>query len=108
MGLVRAFLHAGAHAVLVSQWAVEDFPTFLLIYHFYRELEGHANPNLGKLLHEAQTWLCNLTAIEARHLKESLATDIFPLSQDSLETYPPDARPFAHPRYWAAFVLVGK
>jgi CHAT domain-containing protein len=107
MGLVRAFLNAGAQAVLVSQWAVEDFPTFLLIDRFYRGLATHANADLGKLLHEAQRWLRNLTAAEARKLEESLATDIFPL-QYSLEIYSPNTRPFAHPRYWAAFVLVGK
>lgn len=43
IGLTRALLHAGARAVIVSQWAVNDVSTALLMAGFYREL-GRGRP----------------------------------------------------------------
>lgn len=38
VGLVQAFLHAGAGSVLASLWPVEDRATAQLMQHFYRQL----------------------------------------------------------------------
>lgn len=105
MGLVRAFLYAGARALLVSQWPVEDLPTFLLMWRCYHELQ-HASP--AAALQTAQIWLRELTAGAARTILAHLAID-GELAHESatLADLPPDARPFAHPRCWAAFVLIG-
>ncbi len=43
MGLTRAFLYAGADAVVISLWPVEDRATRELMTGFYRRLE-HADP----------------------------------------------------------------
>ncbi|WP_328946065.1 CHAT domain-containing protein [Streptomyces sp. NBC_00250] len=43
IGLTRALLHAGARAVVVSQWAVNDVSTALLMTGLYREL-GSGRP----------------------------------------------------------------
>ncbi|MFE5487988.1 CHAT domain-containing protein [Streptomyces sp. NPDC056527] len=43
IGLTRALLHAGARAVIVSQWAVNDVSTALLMAGLYREL-GRGRP----------------------------------------------------------------
>lgn len=90
LGLVRAFLRAGAKAVLVAQWPVADWPTFWLMSRFY-ELLNEMGP--AGALQAAQQWLRNVPAGE---LPRSPAPDW------------PDAsgRPFAHPRYWAAFTLI--
>ncbi|UCC71645.1 MAG: CHAT domain-containing protein [Gemmatimonadota bacterium] len=40
VGLVRAFLYAGAHSVLASLWPVDDRATALLMERFYTGLEG--------------------------------------------------------------------
>jgi CHAT domain-containing protein/Tfp pilus assembly protein PilF len=40
-GLSRAFLFAGSSSVLVSLWAVADYPTALLMTNFYRYLRDH-------------------------------------------------------------------
>jgi CHAT domain-containing protein len=37
-GLSRAFLYAGAGAVIVSMWPVADYPTALLMSHFYSHI----------------------------------------------------------------------
>lgn len=42
IGLLRAFLYAGAESVVGSLWEVEDISTAILMRQFYRELEaGH-------------------------------------------------------------------
>lgn len=40
-GLSRAFLFAGSSSVLVSLWAVADYPTSVLMASFYRHLKDH-------------------------------------------------------------------
>lgn len=40
-GLSRAFLFAGSSSVIVSLWAVADYPTSLLMTNFYRYLKDH-------------------------------------------------------------------
>ena len=42
LGMTRAFLYAGASAVSVSLWPVEDDSTALLMTDFYRELRAGA------------------------------------------------------------------
>ena len=41
VGLSRAFLFAGSSSVIVSLWAVADYPTSLLMANFYRYLKDH-------------------------------------------------------------------
>lgn len=41
VGLSRAFLFAGSSSVIVSLWAVADYPTSLLMTNFYRYLKDH-------------------------------------------------------------------
>lgn len=104
MGLVRAFLVAGARSVLVSLWPVEDLATLLLMSRFYRELEAAGGTEVAVALHKAQRWLRALTVGGARRWLASLpqASELnLPVALRD-ENYP-----FAHPRHWAAFVLVG-
>jgi CHAT domain-containing protein len=51
VGLSRAFLFAGSSSVIVSLWAVADYPTALLMTNFYRYLMDH---NLQEALTLAQ------------------------------------------------------
>ncbi len=55
IGLVRAFLLAGAHEVVASLWAVDDEATALLMTHFYQHWCGngqHAAPALQQAQHD--------------------------------------------------------
>ena len=109
MGLIRAFLYAGARAVLVSQWPVADLPTFLLMQRFYSQLQQMAQPDPAVALREAQVWLRDLTVAEVQEAMRDLPADQTSASERAaLERLPPTACPFAHPRYWAAFILVGE
>ena len=51
VGLSRAFLFAGSSSVIVSLWAVADYPTSLFMVNFYRYLKDH---NLQEALTLAQ------------------------------------------------------
>jgi CHAT domain-containing protein/Tfp pilus assembly protein PilF len=63
-GLSRAFLFAGSSSVLVSLWAVADYPTSLLMTSFYRYLKDHsvqealtlAQRDVIKLFPQPQYW----------------------------------------------------
>jgi CHAT domain-containing protein len=100
---------------------VDDTATAMLMDRFYSNLlskrEGLDNP-MGKAaaLDEAKKWLRNLTVDEAaRRLgtitqrvprgKNEPALKVLPLPVDGGRSR--EAKPFEHPRYWAAFILIG-
>jgi CHAT domain-containing protein len=105
MGLTRAFLLVGAKSVLVTQWAVEDWPTFLLMQKFYQELDQFGGKPPAAALQAAQIWLRELSLSEAHKQMADLPADEAIVAQSN---HLSETRPFAHPRYWAAFRLVGK
>jgi CHAT domain-containing protein len=99
MGLVRAFLSAGARTVLVTLWPVEDSSARMLMERFYRELLAGSAPSAA--LREAQRTLRDLTLAEARDILASWGEDVADMpAEDS-------ARPYADPAFWAAYALVG-
>lgn len=96
MGLIRAFLAAGARAVLVAHWPVEDLPTYLLMRRFYATtVETQHVASLH--LRDAQLWLQQVTVAELRDW----------IGGGREEGQNMEKRPFAHPRHWAAFTLFG-
>jgi CHAT domain-containing protein/tetratricopeptide (TPR) repeat protein len=115
IGLVRAFIYAGAPSVLVSLGPVNDLATRLLMENFYDHLVGGQSP--ASALRLAQIFLMTLPSTA---LWEQLRADgcspaeiartleylryaanlsgLRPSDQEFL---------FAHPAYWAPFMLVG-
>jgi CHAT domain-containing protein len=77
VGLQRAFLAKGARSVLVSLWSVSDEATELLMRRFYTHWLGDAD-------------------------RPSKAEGLRRAQADVRQT-----KGFEHPRYWAAFQLVG-
>lgn len=92
VGLAHAFLQAGARSLLVSLWKVDDEATALLMTRFYEnwhgaykgDRAGRSGEPMGKAeaLQEAKQWL-RCYADRA------------------------GGRPFEHPYYWSAFILIG-
>ena len=89
IGLAHAFFQAGARSLLVSLWKVEDSATSLLMRRFYENRAGRrgeipSGPPMAKAdaLREAKLWLREYTDESGR-------------------------RPYHHPFYWSAFVLMG-
>lgn len=149
-GLPRALIYAGASAVLVSLWPVDEVATGLLLYSFYRARLAGAGK--AEALRRAQLAVrtstcadvieyCTMVGGDERTIARSVADIKFRASDftaaadeytrllDSASgddhglvaaharatlalrgtTVQPDytRRIYAHPQYWAGFVLIG-
>jgi hypothetical protein len=121
LGFAQALFIKGAHSLVLSQWSVSDASTALLMERFYQNLLGK-RPELAQplakaeALDEAKRWLRNLTkeeviselgAIQKRGTVRPIGTP----STSAAQASPPPAstgpRPFEHPQFWAAFILIG-
>ena len=121
VGFTQALLMSGARSVVLSLWKVDDQATALLMSRFYRNLLGRRPGLSGPLskaeaLREAKAWLRGLTADEVggelaaldRGEPHKMAKAGGGAAQGaSPASRPPGLRPYAHPSYWAAFILVG-
>ena len=82
-GLQRGFKRAGANSILMSLWKVDDEATQILMTKFYEEYLG------GK------------SKFEALKNAQSYLRDYQPADNGNT-----DDRPYADPKYWAAFILL--
>lgn len=111
LGLVRAFLVAGAPAALVSLWAVDELSTRLLMQFFYATLaEGVP---AAAALRQAQQRLAGLTAsalravLAAEGLPPALISRELARLRQACATLSNRRYILSHPYYWAGFVLIG-
>jgi CHAT domain-containing protein len=112
MGFSQALLLVGARSVLLSLWPVDDTATALLMVRFYENWLG-SRPGVQPLpkaeaLRQAKAWLRNLSAPEAQQAVAALPAAergerVKRLPAVKIE----EAKPFAHPYYWSAFILIG-
>jgi CHAT domain-containing protein len=83
LGLMRAFLSAGAASVVLTLWAVEDRSTAQIMEAFYRQLA--AGKGKGESLRQAQLQFISRAENASGAQSEQ----------------------YAHPYFWAPFYLVG-
>jgi CHAT domain-containing protein/Tfp pilus assembly protein PilF len=121
LGFAQPLFAKGARSLVLSLWKVDDKATALLMTRFYQHLLGQ-RPGLSRplpkaaALDEAKRWLRVLTVDEVG--SELAALDrgtVRPLAKaDGPESHPASSapqpagvRPYAHPYYWASFILIG-
>jgi tetratricopeptide (TPR) repeat protein len=121
LGFAQAFLLAGSRSVCLTLWQVDDTATALLMDRFYRNLLGKREDgakSMGKAaaLDEAKRWLRNLSLAEVMERLSNLTSGVVRGERPAREEIKPvpvpkdagkDYKPYAHPRYWAAFILIG-
>ncbi len=123
LGFSQGLLRQGVRSVVLSLWKVDDTATALLMQRFYQNLLGKRpglKTPLGRAaaLTEAKTWLRQITRAEAEQLAVQLSGGSWRGKVEKLQLAPEDPkqpppppkagdRPFAHPAYWAAFILLG-
>jgi len=102
----------GAKSVLATLWQVSDRSTALVMQEFYRFREAHPGTLKAAALQQAQL------AMLHGGLKVSVATEAsrgvkkVPAGKDAISSnlglFKPDPNaPFAHPYYWAPFIMIG-
>jgi CHAT domain-containing protein len=97
IGLSRAFIHAGTPSILASLWKVSDDSTVELMADFYRNLRSMSK---AEALRQAQLRLLGSSARSAGVQKPGRLSP----SKPNRDTMPAE---WAHPFYWAPFILVG-
>jgi CHAT domain-containing protein len=117
IGLVRAFLYAGTPSVLVSLWPVDDLSTRIFLEQFYRELVRGGGVTKPEALRRAQRYLMTLTEAEIRDWMARQGLDGASVDRELSRVHQAAGaedknnggpeRLFAHPYYWAPFLLVG-
>lgn len=118
VGLVSAFLQAGATAVLSTLWNVNEISSTWLILKFYElqmppaEALKTAQNWLQSLTYEALLqWLDRwLTILPVTHPYHQDIQDEITLIQEKLNEHKIDLQqtPYSDPYHWAAFTLTGR
>lgn len=103
-GLLRAFLLAGATAVMAALWRVDDRPSLLFMLKFYELVQ--AGVAYAEALKRTQLYLQSVTLATAQ-------ATLTPLLGERANSYLAEFATQAHgpifaaPKYWAAFTLIG-
>jgi CHAT domain-containing protein len=112
IGFSQALLLAGARSLVVSLWRVDDTATALLMTRFYENLlgkrDGLAQPlPKAEALREAKAWLRELTGGQvAEQVARLPQLERGGERKRDVAAADPQ-RPYGHPYYWSAFILIG-
>ena len=105
-GLGMLAQNQGAKAVLATLWPVSDASTPLLMQQFYRIREAQPGTLKIEALRRAQVSLLTGSVTAAGNVGERAR----PVKTGTVDAPPftPDPKaPYAHPYYWAPFILIG-
>jgi CHAT domain-containing protein len=112
LGFSQILFQKGAHALLLSLWKVDDTATALLMQRFYENWLGKrkdlkAPLSKAEALREAKDWLRQLPAGARDQFVQNLRGEEVAEKHVARPLKEVTDKPYAHPSYWAAFILVG-
>jgi len=103
LGLPQSLLGAGARSLLLSPWKVDDLATRALMESFHASLTGHEpTPSVVTPAGESRAGRDGPSGPVSRG---AALRDAKRRVRDFVA--PDGSRPFAHPAYWAGFILIG-
>jgi len=103
----------GAKAVVASLWPVFDTSTKVLMQDFYRLREAKSDTTKAEALRQAQLRLLRgettteLATTKASTPDRKIVHEEKPEATSKPRFTPGPKRPYAHPYYWAPFILIG-
>jgi CHAT domain-containing protein len=100
----------GAKAVVASLWPVADTSTKLLMQEFYRAREARSGISKIEALREAQLKLLRgeITVDTTQSASRKITHEDAKPGEVGHQLFKLDPKaPFAHPYYWAPFILIG-
>jgi CHAT domain-containing protein/tetratricopeptide (TPR) repeat protein len=106
LSLPAGLLQAGVTGVIASLWRVADIATMLLMLRLYRlwRKDGHEPPEALRL---AQRWLRDASNDSIMREGGALAAPSPPMGSPQARAFWGEAKPYAHPYFWAAFTFSG-
>jgi CHAT domain-containing protein len=104
LGLGYQFQRAGARAAIASLWAVDDGGTQVLMNAFYTALQ---QPGITKVAALRQAQLALITGDESAIDKTTPARGLGVVAGENSSAVRQNNSSFAHPYYWAPFILIG-
>ncbi len=104
--LAYSFMNKGAKSVIASLWQVADNSTSELMHNFYKNLaENKQKITKAEAMRLAQLQLLYDKDVTVDDIKRAGGINVKPTSPSSGKKS--ESKTFAHPYYWAPFVLIG-
>ena len=99
----------GAKAVVASLWPVADRSTKLLMQEFYRSREARSGESKIAALRAAQLKLLRgEIGMDGQSASRQIIHEDAKPDETKRPLFKPDPKaPFAHPYYWAPFIMIG-
>jgi hypothetical protein len=107
VGLPAAMTYAGAAAVVGSLWRIDDAAAAVFVVGFYARLRAYRRTipawAPADVCRDTQLWMRSVTASELLTSMQGISPEL----RAWLRLFSPSDMPFADPRHWAPFTVLG-
>ncbi|MEM7134505.1 MAG: CHAT domain-containing tetratricopeptide repeat protein [Chloroflexota bacterium] len=107
MGLTRAFLGCGTRSLLATLWPIHEIPTRIFMECFYESWMAGASKAQALLAAQRLVAHMDIDALSEQLREYGICQGSTTDMLDLFQSMAPGQGPFAHPYYWAGFILIG-